>query len=41
MAGRKTVTTTHGRYTVDGRASEKTIKMMAMPYERLISILDA
>ena len=41
MAGRKTVTTTHGRYTVDGRASEKTIKMMAMPYERLISIHDA
>ncbi len=41
MAGRKTVTTTHGRYTVDGRASEKTIKLMAMPYERLVSVHDA
>ncbi len=41
MAGRKTVTTTHGRYAVDGRASEKTIKMMAMPYERLVSVHDA
>jgi len=41
MTGRKTVTTTHGRYTVDGSMSEKTIKMMMAPYERLISIHDA
>jgi len=41
MTGRKTVTTTHGRYTVDGRASEKTIKMMAMPYEQTLTIHDA
>jgi len=41
MAGRKTVTTTHGRYTVDGRASEKTIKLMAMPYEQTLTIHDA
>jgi hypothetical protein len=41
MTGRKTVTTTHGRYTVDGRASEKTIKLMAMPYEQTLTIHDA
>jgi len=41
MTGRKTVTTTHGRYTVDGSVSEKTIKLMAMPYEQTLTIHDA
>jgi len=41
MTGRKTVTTTHGRYTVDGSMSEKTIKLMAMPYEQTLTIHDA
>jgi hypothetical protein len=41
MTGRKTVTTTHGRYTVDGSVSEKTIRLMAMPYERVLHIHDA
>lgn len=38
---RKTVTTSHGRYTVDGSMSEKTIRLMMAPYERLVSIHDA
>lgn len=41
MAGKKTVTTTHARFTVDGSASEKEILLMQAPYEEIVSIHDA
>lgn len=41
MTSRKTVTTTNGRFVVDGSMSEKTIRLMMAPYERLLSIHDA
>lgn len=41
MENRKTVTTTHGRFTVDGSASEKLIRMMQTPYEKIQTVHDA
>jgi len=39
--GRKTITTTHGRYPVSGLASDATIGLMMMPYEKLVSVNDS
>jgi len=39
--GRKTITTTHGRYTAAGSMSEKVIRLMEMPYEKTLHIHDA
>jgi hypothetical protein len=41
MTTRKTVTTTHSRYTVDGAASDKLIKLMEAPYEQTVSVCDS
>jgi excisionase family DNA binding protein len=41
MTGKKTVTTTHSRFTVDGETSEKQILMMQAPYEEIVSVHDA
>jgi ribosomal protein L37AE/L43A len=40
-SGRKTITTTHGRYPVSGLASDATIGLMMMPYEKLVSVNDS
>ena len=41
MTTKKTVTTTHGRFTVDGSTSEKMINLMQAPYEKIVSVHDA
>ena len=41
MTTKKTVTTTHGRFTVDGSTSEKMISLMQAPYEKIVSVHDA
>ncbi len=35
---RKTVMTTHARYTVHGSTSEKLIRLMEAPYEKTLSV---
>lgn len=41
MTGRKTITTTHSRFTVAASTSEKVIGLMQMPYEKIVSVHDA
>jgi len=41
MTGRKTVTTTHSRFTVAESTSEKVIGLMQAPYEKIVAIHDA
>jgi len=41
MTGRKTVTTTHSRFTVAASTPEKTIRLMQAPYEKIVAVHDA
>lgn len=41
MTTKKTVTTTHARFVVDGSTSEKMINLMRAPYEKIVSVHDA
>ena len=41
MRKRKTITSTHGRFTIDGSASEKMINLMQAPYEKIVSVHDS